>query len=354
MKIKHLMMASSLLMTVALQSCIKEKDLYQAPPTTYSELGLKLDGDYLVTELPMSRAADAAVINEKKSLVGIAISMISKDPVTEKSTSKPYAYGIFELDKAKDPENLKIRVIDGYKYRVSCTMIANATDSIEVDNNGGYSAPYDLERNGNIKGKCTNKFLTAEQADGLKFLYNIENPKIATKKESQNSYARPFIERYHGLIEELDAQDGKQHQITLYRRFFGVKFKQTGLESGYLRIKLNDAPDIYLNAAGDIHQTVESEMKMVSMKNLTAKIPEGKDVYLTENVSLEVFWKKAPGEEEKQIIKSSVNFKRNFKHTIVLTDIDNIGTPGNIGIQIEDPEEMKDDPQQDIPWQGDN
>lgn len=353
MKIKHLMMASSLLMTVALQSCIKEKDLYQAPPTTYSELGLKLDGDYLVTELPMSRAADAAVINEKKSLVGIAISMISKDPVTEKSTSKPYAYGIFELDKAKDPENLKIRVIDGYKYRVSCTMIANATDSIQVDSEGGFSAPYDLERNGNIKGKCTNKFLTAEQADGPKFLHNIENPKIATKNEIQNSCARPFIERYHGLIEELVPEDGKQHQITLYRRFFGVKFKQTGLESGYLRIKLNDAPDIYLNAAGDIHQTVESEMKMVSMKNLTAKIPVGDNVYLTENVSLDVFWKKAPGEKEEQIIKSSINFKRNYKHTIVLTDIDNIGTPGNVGIDIDD-EEMKDDPQQDIPWQGDN
>lgn len=353
MKIKHLMMASSLLMTFALQSCIKEKDFYQTPPTTYSELSLKLDGDYLISELPISRTTDAAVINEKQTLVGIAISMISKDPASNKNISKPYAYGIFELDKAKDPNNLKIKVIDGYKYRVSCGMIANAKDSINIDAKGRFSLPFDLERNGTIKGECTNKFLTAEQPEGTRFLYNIENTKIQTKNGYQNSYSRPFIERYHGLIEELDPKDEKEHQITLYRRFFGVKFKQTGLESGYLRIKLNDAPDIYLNAASNIHETVESEMKMVSMKNLTAKIPEGANTYLTDNVSIDVFWKKAPGEIEKQIIKSSINFKRNYKHTIVLTDIDNIGTSGKIGINIDD-EEMKDDPQQDIPWQGDN
>lgn len=52
MKIKHLMIAGCLFTAFTLQSCIKEKDLYQAPPTTYSELNLQLDGDYLSTELP--------------------------------------------------------------------------------------------------------------------------------------------------------------------------------------------------------------------------------------------------------------------------------------------------------------
>ena len=75
MKIKHLMIAGCLFTAFTLQSCIKEKDLYRAPPTTYSELNLQLDGDYLSTELPMARATTPTKINESETLVGIAITM---------------------------------------------------------------------------------------------------------------------------------------------------------------------------------------------------------------------------------------------------------------------------------------
>ena len=143
MKINHLMITGCLFTAFTLQSCIKEKDLYQAPPTTYSELNLKLDGDYLFTELPMARSTKPTVIDESKTIVGIAISMTPKEGPNP--TSKPYAYGIFQLDKAKNPENLKIRVIDGYTYRISCSMIANAKDSILMED-GGFAAPFDLER----------------------------------------------------------------------------------------------------------------------------------------------------------------------------------------------------------------
>ena len=67
MKIKHLMIAGCLFTAFTLQSCIKEKDLYQAPPTTYSELNLQLDGDYLSTELPMARATPPTKINESET-----------------------------------------------------------------------------------------------------------------------------------------------------------------------------------------------------------------------------------------------------------------------------------------------
>lgn len=350
MKIKHLMITGCLFTAFTLQSCIEEKNLYQEPPTTYSDLNLKLDGDYLITELPMSRSTKPTVIDESKTIVGIAISMLIDD---EKNTSsKPYAYGIFQLDKAKKPENLKIRVIDGYKYRVVCSMITNAKDSIKMEN-GGFAAPFDLERNGTIKGECQNKFLTAEQTNGVRFLYNIENSKIKTG--SQDACNRPFIERYHGFT-EIDAKDKKEeeHPIMLYRRFFGVKFKQTGLERGRLRIRLDDSPSIYLDAAsGDIHQTVESELKMVSMKNLTAKVPTENNQNLTENVRVVVCWEKTPNELNDTIINSSITFKRNYIHTIALSNIDHIGTPGNVEIEIEEGE-MQEDPSQDLPWQGDN
>ena len=348
MKIKHLMITGCLFTAFTLHSCIKEKDLYQEPPITYSELNLKLDGDYFSTELPIARAAKPTTIDENKTIVGIAISMTPKNVAN--SSSKPYAYGIFELEKAKNPDNLKIRVIDGYTYRISCSMIANAKDSILAEGNS-FAAPFDLERSGTIKGECLNKFLTAEQVGGAKFLHNLENPKITTKNGSQNECTRPFIERYHGLLDQLEVKDGIQNPITLYRRFFGVKFKQTGLKSGRIRINIDGAPCIYLNSNEDIHKTVESDLRMVSMRNITANIPDAnKNQYLTESVKVEAFWEEAPGVKETPIANSNITFKRNYIHSIALTNIDLIGTPANIGIEVETGE-MGEDPELDIPWQ---
>ena len=351
MKIKHLMITGCLFTAFTLQSCIKEKDLYEAPPITYSELNLLLDGDFSSTELPMSRATQPTTIDESKTILGIAISMTPKEG--QNPSSKPYAYGIFQLEKAKDPNNLKIRVIDGYTYRISCSMIVNAKDSILAEENS-FAAPFDLERSGTIKGECLNKFLTAEQVDGVKFLHNIENPKITTKNGIQNECIHPFIERYHGLVDKLEVKDGMQNPITLYRRFFGVKFRQTGLKSGRIKIKIEGAPCIYLDANKDIHTTVESDLKMVCMRNLTANIPDAnKNLYLTENIKVEGFWEETPGAVEKQIINSNITFKRNYIHFITLTNIDLIGTPADIGIEVETGE-MGEDPELDIPWQESN
>ena len=93
MKIKHLMIAGCLFTAFTLQSCIKEKDLYQAPPTTYSELNLQLDGDYLSTELPMARATTPTKINESETLVGIAITMTPKEGQNPSSQKVRNRYG---------------------------------------------------------------------------------------------------------------------------------------------------------------------------------------------------------------------------------------------------------------------
>ena len=114
---------------------------------------------------------------------------------------------------------------------------------------------------------------------------------------------------------------------------------------------MDGAPAIYLNANPDKSKLVESGLKLISMKNLSQAIPATGT--LTENIKLEVFWEKTPGVTEKQIIGTNLNFKRNYKHTLVITDIDHMGTPGNIGIEV-DEEEMKEDYQQDLPWQGDS
>ena len=117
------------------------------------------------------------------------------------------------------------------------------------------------------------------------------------------------------------------------------------------QIKLDRIPKRYYAPDGaDIHKTVESELKMVSMRNLTANIPTGDNQHLTENVKVAVFWEETPGAEEKTIISSSITFKRNYTHSIALTNIEHIGTPSDIGIEVESGE-MGEDIEQDIPWQ---
>ena len=136
--------------------------------------------------------------------------------------------------------------------------------------------------------------------------------------------------------------------LKIYRRFFGVKFKQTGLQEGKLKIELDGSPAIYLPAAPNpLLGTTETDAKMVSMKNITTAIPT--NTPLTESVKITVYLCRE-GKEDKTILATSLTFKRNYMHKIVLTNIDHMGTPGNVSIDI-DEEEMKDDYQQDIPWQ---
>ncbi|MDD3036989.1 hypothetical protein [Bacteroides sp.] len=327
-----------LYLTFSLSSCVKDKNLFEEPEITYSEVQLDLGGECFSTERPLERA----VPNYTRDLLGITVTMLAENDGT--TVSKPYAYGIFNVGTTLN-DKLKLNLIDGYQYRISCTMIKRAKDSIMVGNE--IQCPLDLERNGKILGTVTDKFITAEQPDGQqKTLYNLESTKIKTG--NQDNYTRPFAERYHGVLEKGDIKMGKTNIIKIYRRFFGVKFKQAGLQAGKLRIEMDGAPAIYLPAAPNPNLgTTETEAQMVSMKNITAAIPANSP--LTEGVKVTVYLCQE-GKQEKIILATSLTFKRNYMHTIVLTNIDHMGTPGNVSIDI-DEEEMKDDYQQDIPWQ---
>lgn len=333
---------SGVIVALAMQSCVKEKNLYQEPVPTYTELSLNLGGECIVGDEPLE--IRAASRDESKDVLGIAVSMIVKNGDAN-PTNKPYAYGVFTLDEAKKPGALKLNVIEGYDYRISCTMIKQGKDSItHIDNK--FAAPFDLERNGKVMGECLNKFITAESPEGVFFLYNIENPAIKTG--NQDSYSRPFIERYHGLLEKVTPNAQANNTLKLYRRYFGVIFKQAGLQEGKFRIKLDGAPDLFLNAAADKTATMATDLQMVTMRNLTAQMPS--NGALTEIIKLEVFFCKDNVTPEEKILSTNITAKRNYKHTIVITNIDHMGTPSNIGIDV-DEEEMQDDYQLDIPWQ---
>ena len=337
MKVQNFLFTSLVCICLTVSSCIPEKDLHEEKPVTYTEVNFSVGGDCSVTDKPMSRA-DAS----SKELYGINVAMLVKNPNDANFTSKPYAYGIFDHTSV---QNLKLNLIDGYSYRVSCTMIADGVDSLAQ--NGGYVRPFTIDKNRTNFGKVGNKFITSERPDGTQeYLYDLEVAQIGTA--GQANILRPFIKRYHGFIETpiISKDAPTQNDLEVYRRYFGVKFKVVGLQNGLkMKIQIDDSPAIWLSSSN-----AESESTYVSMKNLTAKVEPNR--ILTENgrVIATVY---KEGEEPEQILNYTIAFKRNYMHTIAISDIDHCGTPSGVKIKV-DEEEMGDDGQQDLPWQGGN
>lgn len=321
----------------ALSSCIKDKDLSQITnkPDTYSEVRLSIGGECNTTEVPMPTRAGEG----KKDIYGIAVSQWVREG--GRLQTKAYAYGIFD-----DVSNLKLNLLDGYKYRISCTMIKDAKDSIFSQNNK-YARPFTLDRNGQTYGEIKNQFLVADQADGSQlFLSDVENSKVKTKYQDDN-ITRPFIIRYHGVIDSLETKS-TGNELELYRRYFAVKFIANGLHENYrLEIQLDDSPKWILTP-----EKSETEYTYVSFKSLTGKIVNNN--ILTENAQFKVELFKGNESQGKEIMKYNRSFKRNYKSTIAISDIDNFGTDAGLSIKIADEGELENDPITDLPWQGGN
>lgn len=332
MKRKQIILGGAFILSLTMQSCLKSEDVYKEKEPTYTELNLSIGGECSLTEKPMTKAD-----GNSKEIYGINVAMLV--PNTNGSfTQKPYAYGIFDNVSA---ENLKLNVIDGYNYRISCTMIKEGKDSLQTTE--GIRFPFTLNKGTDpLLGKITNKFITTEKPDGAQeYLYDLENSKIGTT--GQSNYTRPFIKRYHGLIENLNITASQTNTLEVYRRYFGVQFKQNGLQKDCkLEIQIEGAPSIWLTP-----QQNQSAEYMLSMRSLTGIVEAGK--IMTDNARVKVTVHTAT--ESTVIINYNIAFKRNYMHTIVLSDIDHFGTPSGITIHVEDTE-LENNAQEDLPWQG--
>jgi hypothetical protein len=325
---------AAILAIAMLSSCIKDKDLSQIgnKPETYSEATLSIGGECNTTETPMSRASD-----QVREIYGITVSQWIRD-TGGRLQSKPYAYGIFD-----DVSNLKLNLLDGYKYRVSCTMVENAKDSLLHEENK-FARPFSLDRNGEVFGEIKNRFLLADQPDGsLLYLFDADNSKVGT--EHQDGISRPWIKRYHGVIDSLETHT-TGNELELYRRYFAVKFKANGLHENYrLEIQLDDSPKWILTPDKN-----ETEYTYVSFRSLTGKVTPNS--ILSDNASFKVELFKEDESQGTEIMKYNRSFKRNYRSTIVISDIDNFGTDAGLSIKIADEGELEDEPVTDLPWQG--
>ena len=221
-------------------------------------------------------------------------------------------------------------------------MIENAKDSLQYKDNK-FARPFSLDRNGEVFGEIKNQFFLADQPDGSQlFLFDADNSKIGTKY--QNGVSRPYIKRYHGVIDSLETKT-TGNELELYRRYFAVKFIANGLHENYrLEIQLDDSPKWILTPKKN-----ETEYTYVSFKSLTGKVITNN--ILSENVSFKVELFKGDESQGKEIMKYNRSFKRNYRSMIAISDIDNFGTDAGLSIKIADEGELEDDPVTDLPWQ---
>ena len=256
------------------------------------------------------------------------------------SNRKPYAYGIFD-----DPSNLSLNLLDGYDYRVSCTIIPDA-EKIVASSALGYGLPFSITQNPQHNGDVTNRFVLADKMDGsVEFIYNIDNSKVDMKGDMIRN--RPFVQRYHGVINQFTPGD-TPNVIDVYRRYFAVKFVAQGLlEGDRLEITLDDSSPFIAT-----HDNPESKEQYVSFKNITATVSTSAVQSESMEFYVRLYRLNDKGvEEEKTLMKYSRSFKRNYRSTVILTDIDNFGTDSGIGIEIKDEGELLEDDNIDLPWQ---
>lgn len=322
-----------LLSSILLVSSCVEEDMYKHKKIgedVYRNVELNLGGELSMIETPLGVKARSSEL--KNEIYGIGIYQFF--PTTNgKFTLKPYAYGFFD-----DCSTMSVGLLEGYKYRVLCTMIADAKDSLLIDDK--LDRPFILDRVGEVPGYITNKFVISEnQYGGIVFPYELENTRFGT--EWQRDYSRPFLKRYYGKIDTLYVQDEPQ-TLELYRKYFAVNFEVKGLAKGRsLRIELANSPAIYLSenrpSSGDVY---------VSLSFVNAAITPGK-IY-TENCKVTITMME-DGKEDQIIYERNNTFKRNHLHKITLLDLDNLSTRGEIGLDIESGE-LLDGGNTDIIW----
>ena len=319
----------SSLIIIGLSSCIENRDLYIPQQDTYSEVELFIGGECNTTMIPTPDAT-----SNTKRIYGITVAQWIKD-ANGSPQAKPYAYGIFD-----NVSNLKLNLIDRYKYRIACTMIENGKDSI-LFSNEGYGRPFTLDEYGTNYGMIQNRFLTVDPEENTPlFLFNADNSNIETKNQDKE-ITRPFIRRYHGVIDSLETHM-IGNEVEMYRRYFAIKYIVNGLqENCKLEVQMDDSPKWTFTPEKN-----ETDYTYVSFKNLTNKIP--KSGVLSEEVAIRVrFYRN--GIMHPATMTFYRTLKRNHKASVVIDDLDEFGTDGRPFVSLKDEGELEKEPTVDLP-----
>ena len=297
------MVVMAVLMCVNFTSCSSDDgDIEPNKPQKPKEymVSLGFTGEISVSESPLSRTET----EEKNDLYGFIVQ--SCPNIEGKTSYEPYAYGLFD-----DITSIKVKLLDGYKYRFATTMIVNGKNVIR-DVSGQYKWPFNMD--------LTNEFTYSDALKG----YEIEYGHI-----NEPTYERYTADRYYGATSGfVPSEENNSVSIYMKRVVFGAKFVAENLSEGTLIVSMEKTPT-YIGLTPDENE-YENIFSLYGVKSAYES-----DEYI-ENVKLNLIWKKEDAVNV-PLGEPTISFKRN-KLTTVTIKVADLSSDKDISIELEDEE----------------
>lgn len=298
------MTLAAVLMCVNFASCSSDDDFGpnesnkpQKPKEYIVSLGYT--GELSVSESPLSRAE----AEEKNDLYGFSVTYCPN--VAGQTTYEPYAYGLFD-----DITSIKVKLLEGYKYRFATTMIVNGKNVIHYVGNE-YKWPFLMILN--------NEFTYSDKLMNYVEYSTINNP----------SYNRYPADRYYGnLADFIPSEENDNAQIYMKRVVFGAKFVAENLDEGKLNVIVEKAPSVTLTPEEAATEEIIYTLSGVKSAYET-------DDY-SEEVAINIKWVKA-NSVTVPLGEHKINFKRN-KLTTITIKVADITSDNNVSVELEDEE----------------
>lgn len=272
------------------------------------EVSLGLAGEITsVTESPLTRA----------SSTNLYALQIYSSPNTEGSTNYScYAYGLFD-----DISLIKIKLLSGYKYKFTATMIVDGTNKVNHDATNFYIPMTNLNLGSTQPNAVPlNNTFNSTTKDEL----NIKSGWTSLASD-KNSYFRPNTDRYYGELTDFIPSENGTATIQMKRVSFGIKVIANQFTEGTIRIALENAPDLQIVYPA-------TEISDIFTFNSCETTYTTTEIY-SENLPVSLSWIKNDGATI-PLSTQNIVFKRN-KLTTITVEIKDSPFNNGIGINID-------------------
>jgi hypothetical protein len=239
---KQLRLIFMFVMGLALMACTREETFPAEEDTIPAEeeasgeyvVSLNFTGDIEVSQDPLTKATPT------NDLYGINVYY---DKEKDGYTNDVYGYGLFD-----NKEDMKIALLDGYKYRFVCSLVKNGKNTLFSglgafgSSSFGYAYPFQTgTASSPTPTALGNRFVV-----GGNYLIGLASGSahnwIGGKAPNASNYSKyaSGIERYYGETDNYTPTTGGVVSIALKKVIFGVKFVIEGIQDGELTASCGD------------------------------------------------------------------------------------------------------------------
>lgn len=329
---------TAILITACSSDNVNEPTLPSLPNTEgmIYEVSLSMGGEFVeVSESPMSRATEAPA---PKNYYGVNVYCMKTDG-TEYNYSK-YAYGVFD-----NVNDMKISLLEGYKYKFECTTVKEIDNYRIVSEDGNISFPFkegtSLSSSGStfFKGDL-NKFQTSDTFNLFKIKegYTIYYPWYSNGNDyyvSNTCYSNyPSLDRFYGELEDFTPSPSGVATIHLKRTAFGLNLVINGVPDGSLSWFDNSLTHYDNNETTSTNNTEQTRISHIYTFYEIYKCWQNPDSY-TQDFTIEFVWTRSNGFQQK--FSKTFTAKRNVITTLTV-NLEGGANNISFGLQEDDTE----------------